>query len=89
MGWKIVILVCEMPLRKKVSLVYIRLDKVHPSKLYTLTHIVCNDSESLDLVVKETQVMLILKGHLNVVTLIAHDVFLYGWHRGGTSRGVL
>ncbi|WVZ74790.1 hypothetical protein U9M48_022926 [Paspalum notatum var. saurae] len=60
------------------SCVYLACDTVHPSKLYALKHIICNDSESLDLVMKEIQVMNILKGHPNVVTLVAHDVFDMG-----------
>jgi hypothetical protein len=62
MGWKIVVLVCEMSLHKKVFLVSTRLDRVYPFKQYTLTHIVFNGSESLDLVAKEIQVMPILNG---------------------------
>jgi hypothetical protein len=46
MGWKIVVLVCEMSLHKKVFLVSTRLDRVYPFKQYTLTHIVFNGSES-------------------------------------------
>ncbi|TKW40027.1 hypothetical protein SEVIR_1G218800v4 [Setaria viridis] len=60
------------------SCVYLACDTVHPSKLYALKHIICNDSESLDLVMKEIQVMNLLKGHPNVVTLVAHDVFDMG-----------
>ncbi|PWZ22161.1 putative serine/threonine-protein kinase [Zea mays] len=56
------------------SCVYLACDTVHPSKMYALKHIICNDSESLDLVMKEIQVMNLLKGHPNVVTLVAHDV---------------
>ncbi|CAN6232261.1 unnamed protein product [Urochloa humidicola] len=60
------------------SCVYLACDTVHPSKLYALKHIICNDSESLDLVMKEIQVMNLLKGHPNVVTLVAHDFFDMG-----------
>jgi len=60
------------------SCVYLACDTVHPSKSYALKHIICNDSESLDLVMKEIQVMNLLKGHPNVVTLVAHDVFDIG-----------
>jgi len=60
------------------SCVYLACDTVHPSKSYALKHIICNDSESLDLVMKEIQVMNLLKGHPNVVTLVAHDVFDMG-----------
>jgi AP2-associated kinase len=58
------------------SSVYLARDAVHVStKQYALRHIVCNDSESLDLVMKEIKVTSLLKGHLKVVTLVAHDVF--------------
>ncbi|RLN09982.1 AP2-associated protein kinase 1 isoform X1 [Panicum miliaceum] len=60
------------------SCVYLACDTAHPSKSYALKHIICNDSESLDLVMKEIQVMNLLKGHPNVVTLVAHDVFDMG-----------
>jgi AP2-associated kinase len=60
------------------SCVYLACDALHPSKQYALKHIICNDSESLDLVMKEIQVMNLLKGHSNVVTLVAHDVFDMG-----------
>ncbi|VAI57895.1 unnamed protein product [Triticum turgidum subsp. durum] len=60
------------------SCVYLACDALHSSKQYALKHIICNDSESLDLVTKEIQVMNLLKGHANVVTLVAHDVFDMG-----------
>ena len=60
------------------SCVYLACDALHTSKQYALKHIICNDSESLDLVMKEIQVMNLLKGHTNVVTLVAHDVFDMG-----------
>jgi len=60
------------------SCVYLACDTLHSSKQYALKHIICNDSESLDLVMKEIQVMNLLKGHANVVTLVAHDVFDMG-----------
>ncbi|KAF7079168.1 hypothetical protein CFC21_083440 [Triticum aestivum] len=60
------------------SCVYLACDALHSSKQYALKHIICNDSESLDLVMKEIQVMNLLKGHANVVTLVAHDVFDMG-----------
>ncbi|XP_062222898.1 uncharacterized protein LOC133921858 [Phragmites australis] len=60
------------------SCVYLACDTVYPSKQYALKHIICNDSESLDLVMKEIQVMDLLKGHPNVVTLVSHDVFDMG-----------
>uniref|UniRef100_A0ACD5YVZ0 Uncharacterized protein n=1 Tax=Avena sativa TaxID=4498 RepID=A0ACD5YVZ0_AVESA len=60
------------------SCVYLACDALHSSKQYALKHIICNDSESLDLVMKEIQVMNLLKGHTNVVTLVAHDVFDMG-----------
>uniref|UniRef100_A0A0D9VHQ6 non-specific serine/threonine protein kinase n=1 Tax=Leersia perrieri TaxID=77586 RepID=A0A0D9VHQ6_9ORYZ len=60
------------------SCVYLACDALHPSKQYAMKHIICNDSELLDLVMKEIQVMNLLKGHPNVVTLVAHDVFDMG-----------
>lgn len=60
------------------SCVYLACDTLHSSKQYALKHIICNDLESLDLVMKEIQVMNVLKGHANVVTLVAHDVFDMG-----------
>ncbi|TVU29467.1 hypothetical protein EJB05_21047 [Eragrostis curvula] len=60
------------------SCVYLACDAVHVSKQFALKHIICNDSESLDLVTKEIKVMDLLKGHPNVVTLVAHDVFDMG-----------
>ncbi|KAK3119101.1 hypothetical protein QOZ80_9BG0713840 [Eleusine coracana subsp. coracana] len=60
------------------SCVYLASDAVHVSKQYALKHIICNDVESLDLVMKEIKVMGLLKGHPNVVTLVAHDVFDMG-----------
>jgi hypothetical protein len=48
------------------------------SNQYALKHIVFNDSESLDPVMKEIKVIGLIKGHLNVVTLVAHDVFDMG-----------
>uniref|UniRef100_A0A0E0CMQ5 non-specific serine/threonine protein kinase n=1 Tax=Oryza meridionalis TaxID=40149 RepID=A0A0E0CMQ5_9ORYZ len=60
------------------SCVYLASDAMHPSKQYAMKHIICNDSELLDLVMKEIQVMNLLKGHPNVVTPVAHDVFDMG-----------
>lgn len=60
------------------SCVYLARDAVNVSKQYALKHIICNDEESLDLVVKEISVMKSLKGHTNVVTLHAHTVLDMG-----------
>jgi AP2-associated kinase len=60
------------------SCVYLARDAVNVSKQYALKHIICNDEESLDLVVKEISVMKSLKGHPNVVTLYAHTVMDMG-----------
>ncbi|KAJ7949102.1 Serine/Threonine kinase family protein [Quillaja saponaria] len=57
------------------SCVYLACDSVHLSKQYALKHIICNDDESLGLVMKEISVMKLLKGHPNAVTLYAHTVF--------------
>ncbi|XP_060217040.1 uncharacterized protein LOC132644462 isoform X2 [Lycium barbarum] len=53
------------------SCVYLAL---HSSKQYALKHIIVNDEESLDLVLKEISVMKSLKGHPNIVTLHAHTI---------------
>ncbi|CAN4110458.1 unnamed protein product [Withania somnifera] len=47
---------------------------LHGSKLYALKHIIVNDEESLDLVLKEISVMKSLKSHPNIVTLHAHAI---------------
>ncbi|KAL9249393.1 putative serine/threonine-protein kinase [Drosera capensis] len=60
------------------SSVYSARDAVNPSKQYALKHMMCNDEESLDLVMKEISVMKSLKGHPNVVTLEAHTIFDMG-----------
>ncbi|KAK9669386.1 hypothetical protein RND81_13G126400 [Saponaria officinalis] len=51
------------------SSVYSAKDALNPSTQYALKHIICNDTESLDLAMKEISVMKSLKGHPNVVTL--------------------
>ncbi|KAE8676819.1 Serine/threonine-protein kinase [Hibiscus syriacus] len=48
------------------SCVYLAKDALHASKQYALKHIICNDHESMELVVKEISVMKSLKGHPNV-----------------------
>lgn len=60
------------------SCVYLARDAVQMSKQYALKHIICNDDESLDLVMKEISVMKSLKGHPNVVTLCAHTILDMG-----------
>ncbi|KAL0429309.1 UNVERIFIED_CONTAM: putative serine/threonine-protein kinase DDB [Sesamum radiatum] len=60
------------------SCVYSARDAVHGSKQYALKHIICNDEESQELVMKEISVMKTLKGHPNVVTLHAHAIFDMG-----------
>lgn len=54
------------------SCVYLARDAVNPSKQYALKHMICQDGESLELAMKEISVMKLLKGHPNVVTLVAH-----------------
>ncbi|CAI0552294.1 unnamed protein product [Linum tenue] len=56
------------------SRVYLAQDAVHLSKQYALKHMMCNDEESLDLAMKEINVMKSLKGHPNVVTLYGHTI---------------
>ncbi|KAJ0961277.1 hypothetical protein J5N97_000735 [Dioscorea zingiberensis] len=60
------------------SCVYLARDAVNPSKQYALKHMICNDAESLELVMKEISVMRLLKGHPNVVTLVAHTILDMG-----------
>ncbi|XP_062077495.1 uncharacterized protein LOC133782266 isoform X2 [Humulus lupulus] len=60
------------------SCVYLARDTLHASKQYALKHIICNDDESLDLVMKEISVMKALKGHPNIVTLYAHTILDMG-----------
>ncbi|KAL2478462.1 Protein kinase superfamily protein [Forsythia ovata] len=60
------------------SSVYSARDAIHGSKQYALKHIICNDEESVELVMKEISVMKSLKGHPNIVTLYAHTIFDMG-----------
>ncbi|KAF8105246.1 hypothetical protein N665_0161s0044 [Sinapis alba] len=60
------------------SSVYLAQDTNHASKQYALKHIICNDEESLELVMKEISVLKSLKGHPNVVTLYAHGILDMG-----------
>ncbi|KAF3787813.1 putative serine/threonine-protein kinase [Nymphaea thermarum] len=59
------------------SSVYLARD-CYSGKQYALKHIICNDGESMDLVKKEIEVMKLLKGHPNVVTLYAHSILDFG-----------
>lgn len=60
------------------SSVYLAQDTNHASKQYALKHMICNDEESLELVMKEISVLKSLKGHPNVVTLLAHGIMDMG-----------
>ncbi|KAJ9158697.1 hypothetical protein P3X46_024258 [Hevea brasiliensis] len=60
------------------SCVYLARDAVHASKQYALKHMICNDEESLDLALKEVNVMKSLKGHPNIVTLYSHAILDMG-----------
>jgi AP2-associated kinase len=60
------------------SCVYAARDMVNPAKQYALKHVIVQDEESLELVRKEIMVMRSLKGHPNVVTLIAHTILDMG-----------
>lgn len=60
------------------SCVYLAHDSVNASKQYALKHMICQDDDSLDLVMKEIQVMKLLKGHPNVVTLVVHSIIDMG-----------
>lgn len=63
------------------SCVYLARDMANPAKQYALKHVIVRDRESLDLVQKEVTVMRSLKGHPNVVTLVAHAVLDMGHGR--------
>ncbi|KAI8021159.1 hypothetical protein LOK49_LG03G02875 [Camellia lanceoleosa] len=67
------------------SCVYLARDAIHGSKQYALKHIICNDEESLEVVMKEISVMKSLRGHPSVVTLYAHTIF----DMGRTKEAVL
>ncbi|MCL7023491.1 hypothetical protein MKW94_024300 [Papaver nudicaule] len=60
------------------SSVYLARDINHSSQQYALKHIICNDQESVDLVMKEISVMKSLKGHPNVVSLQAQTILDMG-----------
>lgn len=60
------------------SCVYLARDAVHVSKQYAIKHMICNDEESLELVVKEISVLKALRGHPNIVTLCAHTILDMG-----------
>lgn len=60
------------------SSVYLARDTVNMSKQYALKHIICNDGESLELVMKEISVMKSLVGHPNVVTLYGDTILDMG-----------
>ncbi|KAK9128855.1 hypothetical protein Syun_017652 [Stephania yunnanensis] len=60
------------------SYVYLARDNLNISKQYALKHIICNEEESLELVMREISVMKSLKGHPNVVSLLAHTILDMG-----------
>ncbi|XP_026414529.1 probable serine/threonine-protein kinase DDB_G0276461 [Papaver somniferum] len=60
------------------SSVYLARDVNQPSQQYALKHIICNDQELVNLVVKEISVMKSLKGHPNVVSLQAQTILDMG-----------
>ncbi|CAH9122827.1 unnamed protein product [Cuscuta epithymum] len=60
------------------SCVYLARDVIHSSKQYALKHMICNDEESLEVVLKEISVLKSLKGHPNVVKLCAHTIIDMG-----------
>ncbi|XP_072969682.1 actin-regulating kinase PRK1-like isoform X2 [Typha angustifolia] len=60
------------------SCVYSARDLVDSSKQYALKHVIIQDGESMGLVMKEISVMKSLKGHPNVVTLVAHAILDMG-----------
>ncbi|GJN40084.1 hypothetical protein PR202_gb29252 [Eleusine coracana subsp. coracana] len=60
------------------SCVYAARDMVNPTKQYALKHVIIQDEETLELAQKEITVMRSLKGHPNVVTLVAHAILDMG-----------
>lgn len=60
------------------SCVYLARDAYNPAKQYALKHIICQDGELLELAMKEMSVMQLLKGHPNIVTLVAHSILDMG-----------
>lgn len=60
------------------SCVYLARDALHASKQYALKHMICIDEESLELALKEINVMKSLKGHPNIVTLCSHAILDMG-----------
>ncbi|THU71364.1 hypothetical protein C4D60_Mb04t00620 [Musa balbisiana] len=60
------------------SCIYVATDVVQPSKQYALKHVICNDDDLLDLIMKEISVMKLLRGHPNVVALVAHTILDMG-----------
>ena len=77
--------VCNAIAEGGFSCVYLARDIVNVSKQYALKHIICNDDESLGLVMKEISVMKALRGHPNIVTLYAHTIL----DMGRTKEGYL
>ncbi|CAL9083322.1 unnamed protein product [Musa textilis] len=60
------------------SCIYVATDVVQPSKKYALKHMICNDDDLLDLIMKEISVLKLLRGHPNVVALVAHTILDMG-----------
>lgn len=60
------------------SCVYLARDVVNLTNQYALKRMICQDEESLNLAKKEISVMKTLKGHPNVVALVAHAIFDMG-----------
>ncbi|WCJ19004.1 Protein kinase superfamily protein [Euphorbia peplus] len=60
------------------SCVYLARDTVNAAKQYALKQMICNDEETLELALKEINVMKSLKGHPNIVTLCAHGILDVG-----------
>ncbi|KAL6897351.1 hypothetical protein ACP4OV_007047 [Aristida adscensionis] len=60
------------------SCVYAARDLANQAKQYALKHVIIQDEESMELVRKEIMVMRSLKGHPNVVALVAHAILDQG-----------
>ena len=59
------------------SSVYLGRDS-QSGKLFALKHIICNDSDSLDLVKKEVAALKAMRGHPNIITLHCQSMYDMG-----------
>ncbi|KAK8940869.1 hypothetical protein KSP39_PZI010678 [Platanthera zijinensis] len=66
------------PIGGGFSCVYLAHDVVHSSRKYAMKHVISNDGESLELVMKEISVMKLLKEHPNITKLISCSIMDMG-----------